>query len=152
GGTGSGAGSAERKGVRGFLKFLTRRRDATDSEAQPAQAASSAEAPSKQRRGQSEPRTQELLAMQGEIVQRVRRLMDALAQETRRRQGAEQQADELDRHRTELEAELTQNKEAQAQLQQELETSRQKLQEQKESSSAEQNKLEARINEFQAAK
>src|SRR5262249_39840544 len=101
--------------------------------------------------GGPEVRTQELLTMQGEIMQRVRRLMDALAQETKRRQGAEEQADQIDRHRSELEGELTKHQQAAARLQQDPGSSKKQLQEQQQSSSAEQSKLEARIKDLQAA-
>src|SRR5205807_2006237 len=51
-----------------------------------------------------EVRTKELQATQAEVEQQVKRLTEALAQETKRRQAAEQQAGEAGQHRSELEA------------------------------------------------
>ena len=83
------------------------------------------------------------------MQQQVKRLTDTLAEETKRRKGAEQQAAEIGQRRSELEAELTKNKQAQARLQHDLEVSQKQLQTQQESSRAEQCRLEARTQQLQ---
>jgi hypothetical protein len=91
-----------------------------------------------------EARTQELQAAQAEVQQQVKRLTEALAQETKRREGAEQQAGEIGQRRSELETELAQNQQAQASLRQELEASQKELEGSGRIAFAEQSKLEAR--------
>jgi chromosome segregation ATPase len=90
-----------------------------------------------------------LQSAQSALEQQVTRLTEALAHETRRREGAEQQTVEIRQRRCELEADLTRDRQAQAQLRQELETSRNQLQAQQVSAAAEQTRLETRIRELQ---
>src|SRR5262249_24653576 len=71
------------------------------------------------------------------------RLTEALSQETKRREGAELQADKIDQLRSKLESEL-------GQLRQQLGSSQEQLVAQEESYRAEQSKLEARLRELQA--
>ena len=78
-------------------------------------------------------------------------LTEALAEETKRREGAEQQAGEIGQRRSELEAELAENKQAQARLRQQLEEVQRQLQALKENYIAERSRLEARMKELQAA-
>src|SRR5262249_28460048 len=75
-----------------------------------------------------EGQAQELQAAKLEVERQVTRLMERLAAESWRREGAEQQAGELGLRRSALEAELANNKQAQAQLSQELEASQKQLQ------------------------
>src|SRR5207249_7616502 len=83
--------------------------------------------------------------------QKVASLTELLAQETKRREGAEHQAGEVGKRRTELEAELAQNKQAQARLRQQLEEIQKQAQALKSNHLAGQSKLEARTQELQAA-
>src|SRR5437667_291535 len=69
---------------------------------------------------------------------------------TKRREGAEQHADEVNQHRTELEAELAENKRVQAKLRQELEKAQKQQQAERDNAGAGQTRLEARIQELQA--
>jgi hypothetical protein len=90
--------------------------------------------------------------VQVQVEHRVTQLTETLAEETKRRERAEQQAGEFGKRRSELETELEQNKQAQASLQQELEASQKQLQAQQQGLSAEQSRLEARTQELQACK
>ena len=102
---------------------------------------------------QSRPKVwpQELQAVQADVLQRVKQLTETLAEETNRRQGAEQQIGEISQRRSELQARLAENKQAQEQLRQELQAAQKQLQARQESSSAEQSKLETRVRDLQAA-
>jgi len=62
-----------------------------------------------------------LQAAQAELEQQVKRMAETLAEETRRRQGAELQAGEIGKRRIELEAELANNQQVASTLRQELE-------------------------------
>src|SRR5207253_4665338 len=75
--------------------------------------------------------------------QQVELLTEALAEETRRREGAEQQAGKFGQQRSDLEVEL-------GQLRQQLEEARNQQRAQQESSRAEQSNLQARLKELQA--
>src|SRR5207253_1512283 len=94
-------------------------------------------------------RIQELLAMQAEVEQQVNSLTEAFAEETKRREAAEQQAGEIGERRSELEAQLAERQQAQARLQHELEESQNHLRVQQEGTLAEQTKFGARIKELQ---
>jgi len=72
----------------------------------------------------------QLQATKAEVEQQVKGLAEKLAEETRRREGVEQQAGEIGQRRSDLEAEL-------ARLRQELETSQTQLRARQESSVAE---------------
>jgi len=96
-----------------------------------------------------EARTQEVLAAKLEAERQVQRLTDSLAQETARRQGVEKQVDDFSKRRSELEAQLTQNKQTQAQLQSELEELQKQLEAQRENSTAELARFEARTMDMQ---
>src|SRR5262249_40310208 len=98
-----------------------------------------------------EARIAELQAAHTAVGQKVAALTEALARETRLREDAEHHANEIGKHRAELETELAQNKATQAELREQLETSQKQLQSQQQSSGAEQSKLEARIKELDAA-
>ena len=74
-----------------------------------------------------------------------------LAEETKRREGAEQQAGEFGKRRSELETELEQNKQAQARLRQQLEEVQKQVQTLKTNYIAEQFKLQAHTKELQSA-
>ena len=87
----------------------------------------------------------ELQSAQAQVEQQISRLSEALANETRRRESAEQQAKETGQGRSELETQLTQ-------VRQELEASHKQLQGQVESSGVEQARLEALIKDLQAAR
>src|SRR5204863_78640 len=89
--------------------------------------------------------TQELQAAKPDVVQQIERLTEMLAQETRRREETEQQADETCQLRQELEAQM-------GQLRQELETAQKELWAQQEISGAEQTRLATQTQELQAAK
>lgn len=91
-----------------------------------------------------EAQTQELQSAQTEVFERVKQLTDSLAQETKRRADAEQQAGEVGQSRRDLEAQL-------GQLRRDLEASQRELQAQQDRSRAEQAKLEANTKELQAA-
>src|SRR5262249_53444897 len=65
--------------------------------------------------------SEDLQAAQGDVLERVKRLTDTLAEETKRRQGAEREAGETAQRRSELEGQL-------GQVRQELETSQKQLQ------------------------
>src|SRR5262249_34136399 len=80
----------------------------------------------------------------GQVLQGVKRLTETLAEEIKRRQGAEQQTGEIEKKRRELESQL-------GQLRQELNAAQGLLQEQKESSGVEQSRLQGRTQELQAA-
>src|SRR5262249_34263549 len=99
-----------------------------------------------------EARIKELQGAQLAAEQKAASLTDSLAPETKRRESAEQQAAEIGKHRSQLEAELVQNKQAQTELRQELERVQKELESQEESSGTEQIRLEAEIRELQAAK
>src|SRR5207253_1820066 len=118
----------------------------------PAQAMLGVEPSQKELPAQESPRLEahELQAAQAEVMQRVKRLTETLAEETKRREGAERQAGEIGQYRSKLEAELAENKQAQARLQQELEASQKQLRAQRDSSGTEQIKLEVRTQELQA--
>ena len=98
-----------------------------------------------------ETQAQQLQADRANVLQRIKRLTDTLAEETRRRQGAEKQASESRQQRGELQAELLKINQAQVRLRQELEASQKQLGAQQTGSRAEQNRLEGRIKELQAA-
>jgi chromosome segregation ATPase len=91
-----------------------------------------------------------LQAKQTDLEQKVEQLTEALAGETKRRESTEQRAGEIDRRRSDLEAELAGNKQAQAQLRQELGALQKHLRAEQESSYAEQTRLNARIEDSQA--
>ena len=91
-----------------------------------------------------EARAQELEAAQAAVEQEARRLTESLAEEKRRREGAENQAAEIGRRRGELEAEI-------GQLQKQLDEAQKQRQAQQESSQAEQDRIEARAKKLQAA-
>jgi chromosome segregation ATPase len=97
-----------------------------------------------------EARANELEAAQADLWQQVKRLTETLGAETTRREDAERQTSEIGQRRSELEAELAQNKQAQARLQQDLGVSKAHLQAQRENYLAEQSKVEARTKELQA--
>src|SRR5262249_8867985 len=96
-------------------------------------------------------RATELQAAQADVLQQVKRLTESLTAETRRREGAEQQAGETDRQRKELESQLAEAKQVQADLRQDLERALKQLLAQQKSSGAEHAKLEARIKELETA-
>ncbi len=93
----------------------------------------------------------ELQAAEGAVAIRVQRLTEKLAEESKRREAAEQQAVEVDQRREQLEVQLTENQQTEANLQQELAAAQQRLQAQQASSSAQQTESEARIKELQSA-
>src|SRR5205807_3223776 len=70
-----------------------------------------------------ETRIKELYGAKIEAELEVKRLTEALANETRRRESAESRADQTGQHRGDLESELAKYKQAQALLRQELEAS-----------------------------
>ena len=86
-----------------------------------------------------------------EVEQQVARLTEALAGETKRREGAERQAGEISQRRSELESQLTENQQAQAKLQQEFGASQEQLRALEETSRAAQSQFEARIRGLQSA-
>ena len=88
-----------------------------------------------------EARTRELQEAQAAAEERVAALMATLAEESKRREGAEQQAGEIGKRRRELEAELAENKQAQERLRQQLEEVQKQAQALKENYTAEQRKL-----------
>jgi chromosome segregation ATPase len=97
-----------------------------------------------------EPRTLGLEAAEADAMQRVKRLTNALAKETRRREGAEQQAGNIGQRRSELEAQLAESQQTQARLHQELQESKKQLEVQRDNCIAGQSKLEARTRELDA--
>jgi chromosome segregation ATPase len=80
-----------------------------------------------------------------------RRLNESLAQEAKRRAGAESQARELVELRSSLEQELAQQKQAEERLRHELDEERTRLQTEVQSLSAERSKLEAKTQALAAA-
>jgi chromosome segregation ATPase len=90
-----------------------------------------------------ESRAKELQAAHAGLELQVNRLTEALAQETSRRQAADQQTAELAKFRSDLEAELSK-------LRQDLDSSQKLLTSQKEGSDAEKSRLQSWINELQA--
>src|SRR5205823_13778746 len=80
-----------------------------------------------------------------EMEQQLKRLTEALAEESKRRVSVDHQADEIDRRRNELEAQL-------GQLRQELGDAQKQLHAQQEGSLDEQIKLEARVKQLESAK
>src|SRR5439155_554453 len=91
-----------------------------------------------------EARIQELQSAQAGVEQQVKKLTETLQEETKLRQGAEQQVGEIGQRRSELEAQL-------GQLRQELESAHEQAHGQQTISLAEQTRLEARIQELQSA-
>src|SRR5207302_11324574 len=91
-----------------------------------------------------EARIRELQSAQAGVEQQVKKLTEALQEETKLRQGAEQQTGEIGQQRSELQAQLEQ-------LRQELENAHRQAQAQQATSLAEQGGLEARIEELQSA-
>jgi chromosome segregation ATPase len=96
-----------------------------------------------------ETRTRELQSANIDIEAEVRRLTERLAAEMWRREGAEQQAEEIGLQRSELEVTA---KETQARLQCKLETAHQQLQAHQEKFGVEQTRFESRVQELQSAK
>ncbi|MCX6923980.1 MAG: hypothetical protein NT154_12345, partial [Verrucomicrobia bacterium] len=88
--------------------------------------------------------SQELQSAHLDLSRRVMRLTETLTKETRRREGALQQVRELEKRRSELEAQL-------GHLRQELAASQKQLQAQQEKSRAEQTALEERIKRSESA-
>ena len=82
------------------LGQLRRELDAAQKQSQAQQESSEAE------QSRLQARTQELQTAQAEVEQQVKRLTESLAQETKRRQSAEQQAVELGQLRSDLDAKL----------------------------------------------
>src|SRR5262249_49085283 len=99
-----------------------------------------------------ETRIRELQAAKTEVEQQVARLTSALADGTRRRESGEQQANEIGKRRSELEAEVATGKQAQTELAQELQALQKQLQAQQEASRVEQARLEASGQDLQSAK
>jgi hypothetical protein len=60
-----------------------------------------------------ETRAKDLQATQADVLQQVKKLTETLAEETKHRAIAERQKGEIGQRRSELEAELTENKQAQ---------------------------------------
>jgi len=85
------------------------------------------------------------------VEQKVKLLTEKLATENQRPQGGEQQAGEIGKTRSELEAELAENKQIQARLRQQLEETQKQLEALKDNEIAQQSKLEAQTKELQAA-
>jgi chromosome segregation ATPase len=96
-----------------------------------------------------EARVSELQVARADMEQQIKQATEALAEESKRREGAEQQAKEIGQHRKELEAELPKqtgpDKVAPA-----TQKAHKLLQDHQASSGAEQSKLEARTKELQA--
>ena len=92
---------------------------------------------------------QQLQSAYAEVESQVQRLTEALATEGKRREVAEQQTIEIEKRRSELEAELADNRQAQSGLRDELSELQRQLGGQKKSSSAEQSKLKARLKELE---
>ena len=85
------------------------------------------------------------------MEQEIATLTEALAQEIKRREGAEEEAGEFGKRRSELEAELAKHKEAQARLRRQLEEVQRSVQSLQENYTNGQSKLEERAKELQAA-
>ena len=74
-----------------------------------------------------EARTKELQAAQAEVEQKVKFLTERLATENQHPQGGEQEAGTIGKSRSELEAELAENRQIQARLRQQLEETQKQL-------------------------
>src|SRR5258708_30853439 len=81
---------------------------------------------------------------------RAKRLTETLAEETTHRKVAEQQAGEISQRRSELEAELAKNKQAEALLRQRVEALQKPLRAKPESIPSSPTRMKARTQEFQA--
>ena len=103
---------------------------------------------SKAEQARLEERIKELQAAKADVEQQVQKLTESFAHETKRREGAQQQAETIEQRRSELEAELAKNREAQAQLRQQLEQAQKQLEAVQQSSGTEQSKLAARVHEL----
>jgi len=95
--------------------------------------------------------TEELRSAQADLEQKVKRITDALTEETRRREAADQQASRIGQDRSQLEAALTDARQAQAGLQHELEIAQKQLQAQQESNRANETELQALTGQLQTA-
>jgi chromosome segregation ATPase len=98
-----------------------------------------------------EARTKELESAKVVVEEQVRRLNEALAEEIKRREGAEQEAGEISQRRSELEAELARNQQIQARLQQQLDEASKQLIVIKHNYQSEQSRLEARSKDLLTA-
>src|SRR2546421_210077 len=137
------------KGMKEALAEETKRRKVTEHqsgeigarrnelEAQLAPLRQELEASQKQLRSHQESSSAEQASLQGqfkewdgaksEVELEVKRLTEALGNETQRRENAESRAGETGLHRSDLESELAKNKQAQAPLRQELESAQKQL-------------------------
>jgi DNA-binding response OmpR family regulator len=141
--------NAVRQFVQDTLRRLLKAKSRQDVEHEAAESPNHREEPARQespgaQQSEFADLSQELQAAHLDLLRRVMRLTEMLAKETRRREGAMQQAREIDKRRCELEALL-------GPLREDLTASQNQLQAQQDRSRAQQTELEERIKGMQSA-